>query len=112
MIKVIRWEGHRGVPPVHTGLTHKTDCRGEGRAGCSRKRAQHPEGHQEKESRTDSRSRWGWGSRGPVNHHACLVSHEDSPARNPCLGSGAWGHHRGLGQKRVAGEVVSGWQGQ
>ena len=57
--------------------------------------------------------RVGVGQQGPaVNHHACLVSHEDSPARNPCLGSGAWRHRRGCGQKRVAGEVVSGWQGQ
>lgn len=45
-----------GEHPLIHSLSSKTDRGGEGRAVCSRKRAQHPKGRQEKESRTDSRS--------------------------------------------------------
>lgn len=40
-----------------------------------------------------------------VNHHACLVSCEESPARSSCLGSGAWGIAEGVDRRGLEGKL-------
>ena len=50
--------------------------------------------------------RAGVGQQGPaMNHHECLVSREESPARNPCLGSGAWGIAEGVDRRGLEGKL-------
>ena len=50
--------------------------------------------------------RAGVGQQGPsMNYHECLVSPEESPARNPCLGSGAWGIAEGVDRRGLEGKL-------
>ena len=50
--------------------------------------------------------RAGVGQQGPaMNDHECLVSPEESPARNPCLGSGAWGIAEGVDRRGLEGKL-------